>query len=1041
MRTKKLLLLVILLLFNFASTETAFAITRDEIMSIAEAYKNHQWMPTEDNICHKITKAKGCCVKWNKEGKCIEWVDCRIDTPDIDCKTFITRDGIRVCNPPGWWQFNQTNIGLPYQWGGCSSVNEVSLKTIKGFGDFDEGIKNKDCSGDVYCYGGRESGAAGVDCSGFVSRSWNLNTKYSTSSLPKISKELDKYEDLKRGDIVNKYANHVMLFKEFDQKDSDKLWVYESSANDWKVDNRNYKIKGDLQDKKCLPYTYLNLEDSPGIDVELIIDRSGSMGAENKLENAKSASKYLVDLMKTNDKIGVVSFSTSLTSVNYQLTEIDASSSVKTAAKNAIDKIFASGKTPIGAGLWLAREELNTYGKDDPVRVMILLSDGQQNAPPHPDLILPGIIEDKIKVCTIGLGKDVDENLLRDIASQTGCVYRFAPDSKKLQEIYRAIQAEIAGEDIIKIEKGKIKLEKKIIKKAFVDASVSGVTFSISWVGSDLDLTLIQPNGEVIDRATTNPDIEFVEGTTYEFYRIDGPMQGEWTMEIFGKEGISPEGEDFTLTISGQNAMLFNAQLNKPEYSQGDKMVITASIEDQVVDSSDPQLILGADVEVEVTNPNQQVFTFKLYDNGIGEDEEAGDGIYTNFFSETFIEGSYTFKLRFSGLTNRIGDTFTREKVFSTAVVAVSNQPPVADAEIKAEIQPKPLIENPDDNYIVEANTSQGVEITLDGAASYDPEGSPLTYKWSDKDGNILGTDEVLDIFLSLGKHQITLTASDEKSSSNDILDVTVQDTIPPEVEITSPEEITYFNTQGLLPIKYSVKDICDTNPEIAVYLDGEVYTKDSIDLGIYLGETEHSLKIEATDKNGNIRENSVSFEIAPEPMKSFLIKEMKIRWAFDHPGKHLGDKTRFTVFGSFDLPEEYQKEALEKSALFYIKIKDKEGKDKTVFKTNKNLWLCQDDSNSDEGIDIKTMVIHWLSKKEHKKNWFFIKGELSLEGIDIDTLPQEAVVTLEMPVAPDGEAGSLAGRETIEFEKFKHIWFYHFLAKWKDWQDGWWKR
>ncbi|MBU4347687.1 C40 family peptidase, partial [Patescibacteria group bacterium] len=364
------------------------------------------------------------------------------------------------------------------------------------------------------------------------------------------------------------------------------------------------------------------------------------------------------------------------------------------------------------------------------------------------------------------------------------------------------------------------------------------------------------------------------------------------------------------------------------------------------------------------------------------------------------------------------------------------NAAPIPDAEIKAEIQPKPLIEEPDDNYIIEANTFGGASITLDGTASYDPESVSLTYSWSDEDGNILGTDEVLNVFLHLGQHQITLTVSDGRLNSSDVLDITVQDTILPEVEITSPEEIIYLNTQGSILIAYTINDICDSEPEAKVYLNEIEYSKNAIDLGKYLGETEHALKVGATDDSGNNGADSVIFKIVPEAMKSFSIKSMKIHWAFDHQGKHLGNKTIFTVSGSFELPDKYQEENLDKSALLYIQIADQLAKDKVNFKKVKNLWLYQEASgkknnNLNQGVDVKTMAIHWIvdknsNSKQKDQNWFYVRGELSLPGLDINTLPKEATITLEIPVSPYEQAGSLTGKETIRFKKFEHVWSYY---------------
>ncbi|RLG94437.1 hypothetical protein DRO29_06555, partial [Candidatus Bathyarchaeota archaeon] len=84
------------------------------------------------------------------------------------------------------------------------------------------------------------------------------------------------------------------------------------------------------------------------IDVVEVIDRSGSMSGE-KIQSAKDSAKLFVDLMRINDSIGVVSYSSSA-SVNYGLTKI-TSETIKQDAKNAIDGISAGGYTSIGAGL------------------------------------------------------------------------------------------------------------------------------------------------------------------------------------------------------------------------------------------------------------------------------------------------------------------------------------------------------------------------------------------------------------------------------------------------------------------------------------------------------------------------------------------------------------------------------------------------------------------------------------------------------------------------------------------------------------------
>lgn len=53
--------------------------------------------------------------------------------------------------------------------------------------------------------------SCGIDCSGFVSRCWNLPRPYSTNQLPKICDPLASWDDLRAGDILLNHK-HVVLF-------------------------------------------------------------------------------------------------------------------------------------------------------------------------------------------------------------------------------------------------------------------------------------------------------------------------------------------------------------------------------------------------------------------------------------------------------------------------------------------------------------------------------------------------------------------------------------------------------------------------------------------------------------------------------------------------------------------------------------------------------------------------------------------------------------------------------------------------------------
>ncbi|NQE53242.1 hypothetical protein C5S29_06580 [ANME-1 cluster archaeon GoMg3.2] len=172
-------------------------------------------------------------------------------------------------------------------------------------------------------------------------------------------------------------------------------------------------------------------------DVMLIIDRSGSMDwPSSKIEDAKASAKLFVDYMRDDDYAGVVSFASSA-SYNYHLTPLTAA--IKIAIKTAIDAIYASGSTAMGAGLRYGLNDLTSLGDPTHSWAMVLLSDGYHNSGEHPDSVLPDIKVWDIRVFTIGLGDDVDRALLEHIATETGGEYYYAATSDQLREIYELI--------------------------------------------------------------------------------------------------------------------------------------------------------------------------------------------------------------------------------------------------------------------------------------------------------------------------------------------------------------------------------------------------------------------------------------------------------------------------------------------------------------------------------------------------------------------------------------------------------------------------
>ncbi|MBL9129643.1 MAG: hypothetical protein JNG86_00480 [Verrucomicrobiaceae bacterium] len=170
-------------------------VTPQEAMSIAQRYTNHAWQPFAKNILHGADKA-GVLV----------------NTPDIGHEPQHERRG--------WWAPGQVNAGIPYKWGGFDDPASFDAGIADGFaaGDVSSPAKRRADNAGV------SAQAAGVDCSGFVSRCLKLPSVHDTSQLPAICDELPSARDLQPGDILNIPRRHVLLCAGW--VDASRQWLY-----------------------------------------------------------------------------------------------------------------------------------------------------------------------------------------------------------------------------------------------------------------------------------------------------------------------------------------------------------------------------------------------------------------------------------------------------------------------------------------------------------------------------------------------------------------------------------------------------------------------------------------------------------------------------------------------------------------------------------------------------------------------------------------------------------------------------------------------
>lgn len=178
-----------------------YTFLRENVVSRALAYANHIWKPANKNLFHG----------YDTDGILVNTPDSNYVGTKYNC---------------GWWIINQFNKGIPYNWGGFSTIEEFDTGITAGkfagnVPDFRDNVVSK------YC--------VGVDCSGLVTICWDLTERLSTKSITNIASSLDSMDLLLPGDVILLPGSHVMIFINFVDNEKTCVKIVDASRSTGRV--------------------------------------------------------------------------------------------------------------------------------------------------------------------------------------------------------------------------------------------------------------------------------------------------------------------------------------------------------------------------------------------------------------------------------------------------------------------------------------------------------------------------------------------------------------------------------------------------------------------------------------------------------------------------------------------------------------------------------------------------------------------------------------------------------------------------------------
>jgi Ca-activated chloride channel family protein len=173
----------------------------------------------------------------------------------------------------------------------------------------------------------------------------------------------------------------------------------------------------------------------PPLNLALVIDCSGSMADEQKLEYAKAAALQLVDRLRADDVISLVTFDD-----QAQLRFSAQRVRDRRRLKNVIASLTPGSGTNIYAGLSLGHQEARKHASPEAVSRVILLSDGEVTAGVSDvrqfQQLAAANVDRDIQTTAVGMGVQFNEDLMLAVAREGKGNYHFLRDGADAQRVF-----------------------------------------------------------------------------------------------------------------------------------------------------------------------------------------------------------------------------------------------------------------------------------------------------------------------------------------------------------------------------------------------------------------------------------------------------------------------------------------------------------------------------------------------------------------------------------------------------------------------------
>ncbi len=180
----------------------------------------------------------------------------------------------------------------------------------------------------------------------------------------------------------------------------------------------------EIEDKERIP-----------LNISLVIDRSGSMASERKLDYVKKAAEFVVNNLGLDDILSLVTYESSVqTPIKAQ------NANRKEFFLQTIRSITSGGSTNLSGGMIEGYTQTHKNRRTGQVNRVLLLSDGLANRGITDPRMLQDICRERvsrgISISTFGVGANYNEDLMLGLAEYGSGNYYFIDTPEKIPAIF-----------------------------------------------------------------------------------------------------------------------------------------------------------------------------------------------------------------------------------------------------------------------------------------------------------------------------------------------------------------------------------------------------------------------------------------------------------------------------------------------------------------------------------------------------------------------------------------------------------------------------